>query len=192
MRIKSRPIAILIVGVFCATIATAQVEPKYEELPNFHAVNTLIYRGGQPKPGGIKKLVELGIKTVINLRDDDERARLEEQEVKAAGLVYYNRPLPRLDRPDDKQINELLILLTNSDKPVFVHCKRGSDRTGVLIAIYRIEHSGWTSDQAKSEANRYGMGFWQRRKKDYIHDYYVRRQKRNNSRSDATDENHHP
>jgi uncharacterized protein (TIGR01244 family) len=190
MRTKSRPIAILIVGIFCSLLTAAQVELKYEELPNFHAVNTLIYRGGQPKPGGIKKLADLGIKTVINLRDDDERARLEEQEVKAAGLVYYNRPLPRWDGPNDQEIRELLSLLTTSDKPVFVHCKRGADRTGVLIAIYRIEHDGWTSEEAKAEANRYGMGFWQRGMKDYIHEYFARRQNRKNSRSDATVENH--
>jgi uncharacterized protein (TIGR01244 family) len=189
MRIKSRPIVIFIVGVFCATIAATQAEPKYEELPNFHAVNTLIYRGGQPKPGGIKKLVGLGIKTVINLRDNDERAQSEEQEVKAAGLVYINRPLPRWDSPGEQQVKELLSLLTAADKPVFVHCKRGSDRTGVLIAIYRIEHDGWTSERAKAEANRYGMGFWQLEMKDYIHDYYERKQKRSDSRSDAAVEN---
>ena len=190
MHLKSRPIAILIVAIFCSTIGAAQVEPRYEELPNFHAVNTLIYRGGQPKPGGIKKLVELGIKTVINLRDDDDRAQSEEQEVKEAGLVYYNRPLPRWDSPGEQQIQELLSLLTAADKPVFVHCKRGADRTGVLIAIYRIEHDAWTSERAKAEADRYGMGFWQRRMKDYIHDYYARKQKGSSSRPDARVENH--
>ncbi|MBO0722086.1 MAG: dual specificity protein phosphatase family protein, partial [Blastocatellia bacterium] len=56
--------------------------------------------------------------------------------------------------------------------PVFVHCRRGSDRTGVIIALYRIKQDGWTAEQAIKEANLYGMGFIQFRKRQYINDYY--------------------
>ena len=154
-------------------VQTQTAEQTYAELPNFHAVNAHIYRGGQPHAGGLQKLVALGVKTVINLRDDDARASQEEKEARALGLNYFNVPLSRWGRPGEKRIDELFSLLDAKDnQPVFVHCKRGADRTGALIAVYRVSHDGWTAERAVEEAERYGMGFWQRGKKDFIRDYY--------------------
>jgi protein tyrosine/serine phosphatase len=152
---------------------TAQVtEPRYEELPNFHQVSAKVYRGGQPRKGGLQRLVSLGVNTVINLRDDDERAEAEGHEAAAAGLRYFNIPIGRFGRPDDAEIDQVLAIINASENgTVFVHCAHGADRTGVVVAIYRIVHDGWKNEQAKNEANRYGMKFWQRGMKDYIHDY---------------------
>ena len=148
-------------------------EPRFDELPNFHRVNERLYRGGQPRNGALRKLADLGVKTVINLRDDDRRARAEGQEAEAAGLRYFNIPFGRLGRPTDEQVEQVLSLI---DAPqsgvVFVHCAKGQDRTGTVVAIYRITHDGWTGERAKDEANRYGMKFWQRGMKDFISDYY--------------------
>jgi protein tyrosine/serine phosphatase len=156
--------------------ARAQSETTYKELPNFHRVNATLYRGGQPKEEGFKLLASLGIKTVLNLRDADERATLEEKQARAAGLRYFNIPLGGLGRPSDEKIERALAVINAPEnQPVFVHCKRGSDRTGTVIACYRISHDGWTSDEAKEEAKRYGMGFWEVGMKDYIRDYYERR-----------------
>lgn len=190
-------------ALFClASAGVAQSEPKYKELPNFHQVNEQLYRGAQPKRGGIGRLAQLGVKTIVNLRPDDERSRREEQEARAAGLRYFNvsvekitlmealksltdlrhfnLPFNMLGRPTDEQVERVLsIINAPENQPVFVHCKRGADRTGAIIAIYRIEHDGWTSERAKAEANRYGMGWWERGKKDYIREYYRRRLQRN-------------
>ena len=169
----------LATGVFllvCQTAILAQ-ELKYHELPNFHQVNQQLFRGGQPKQGGLQKLASLGVKTIINLRDDDEHQQTEEADARAAGLQYFNIPMPRLGRPNDKTIADVLALINKSEnQPVFVHCKLGSDRTGTVIAIYRIEHDSWTSEQAKAEAKHYGMNIWQMEMKNYISDYYKRRQ----------------
>jgi protein tyrosine/serine phosphatase len=147
--------------------------PRYEELPNFQKVNARLYRGGQPRTGGLKRLASLGVKTVINLRDDDARARREGEEAKAAGLHYFNVPFGRLGRPADAEVEHVLALIDAPENGVvFVHCAKGQDRTGTVVAVYRITHDGWTSEQAKQEANRYGMRFWQRGMKDYISDYY--------------------
>lgn len=167
----------LLLLVLVAAAGRAQEAPDkdvgYQELQNFHRVNARLYRGGQPREGGLKRLASLGVKTVINLRDDDARARAEGEEAKAAGLRYFNVPLGRLGRPEDAEVERVLALIDAPENGVvFVHCAKGQDRTGTVIAVYRITHDGWTSEQAKREANRYGMKFWQRGMKDYISDYY--------------------
>jgi tyrosine-protein phosphatase SIW14 len=152
---------------------TRAAEQTYAELPSFHAVNPRLFRGGQPREGGLRRLAALGVKTVINLRDDDERARAEGEEAKAVGLRYFNVPFGRLGRPEDAEVEHVLALIDAPENGVvFVHCAKGQDRTGTIVAVYRITHDGWTSEQAKKEANRYGMKFWQRGMKDYISDYY--------------------
>jgi protein tyrosine/serine phosphatase len=147
-------------------------------------VNSNLYRGGQPEIGGLEQLKKLGVKTIINLRDDDERARAEKAEAESMGFRYFNIPFASFDRPSDKAVDEVLKLIdTQENSPLFIHCKRGSDRTGTVIAIYRIEHDGWDGEKAKAEAKRYGMGFWQVGMKDYIHDYYDRKAQRGSDSS---------
>ena len=151
----------------------AQQSPDRKQLPNFHQVDAKLYRGGQPTSDGLKKLADMGIKTVVNLRGEGEGVRQEEQQARALGLRFFHVPLERMGRPRESDMKRILSVLdTSENQPVFVHCAKGVDRTGTVVAIYRITHDGWTSEQAKKEANRYGMHPWERSMKDYIHDYY--------------------
>jgi protein tyrosine/serine phosphatase len=154
-----------------AGAGTQELQEKV--LPNFHQVNKNLYRGAQPLNGGMKRLAALGVKTIINLRSESEGTRMEEGEARAAGLRYFNVPMPDLSRPTDEQVERVLALINDSQNwPVFVHCNHGKDRTGTIIACYRISHDGWTSEKAKAEAKRYGMSWVQFGMKDYIKDYY--------------------
>jgi len=176
--IKTRSACLLpVVLTLCFwQIAFAQDNANDKDLPNFNRVNDTLYRGGQPTPRGLKSLKQLGIKTIINLRDDDDRARAEQNDAVAEGFRYFNLPLDRYGRPSDKQVAAILSIINAADnQPVFVHCHRGADRTGTIIAIYRIDHDGWSSEKAKEEAKSFGMGFWQTRMKDYVSDYYRRK-----------------
>ena len=175
--IKPNRFALLIfVIAVCAQGVLCQNGAKQKDLPNFYRVSDGLYRGGQPTEAGLKQLVQLRIKTVVNLRDDDERARVEGAATVAAGLRYFNFPLSNFNKPNNQEVAQILsIINAPENQPVFVHCKRGADRTGTVVAIYRIERDGWTGEQAKQEAEHFGLGFWQIRMKDYISDYYQRK-----------------
>jgi protein tyrosine/serine phosphatase len=110
----------------------------------------------------------MGIKTVVDLRREDEHSTsAEAQAVAAAGMTYVNVPMKGVVAPTNEQIAKVLALL-DSQGPVFVHCKRGADRTGAVIACYRIAHDRWQRQQALQEAKSFGMGSFQIGLKNYV------------------------
>lgn len=128
--------------------------PDLPGVPNFHQVDEHVYRGAQPSDQGFASLAKIGIRTVIDLRGE----RSEANAVQRAGLHYVRLPWNGFKAPDDAQIEAVLALLTNSSQwPVFVHCRRGADRTGTAIACYRITHDHWSNEQALAEAKTFGM-----------------------------------
>ena len=155
----------------------AQSATHYAELPNFHPVNSQLYRGAQPKPAGLGKLKAMGVRTIVNLRGEDDHTRAEGEEARTLGLAYYNISLPEFSRPKDEEVQRVLdIIDAPENQPVFVHCRRGEDRTGTIIACYRIMH-GWNAAEAKKEAKTRGMNWTQIGMRSYIDDFYKRRQK---------------
>lgn len=175
-----------VIGV-CLVLSVAGQSTSEKDLPNFHEVNPQLYRGAQPKPEGIKRLAQLGIKTIVNLREEGDQDRTEATKARAAGLRYFNVPFRQASRPTDDQVARVLTILNDQEnQPVFVHCRLGADRTGLVIAVYRITHDGWTSERAKAEANKYGMHPWEMGMKNYIHDYYKRTQASGGSDSAVT------
>jgi tyrosine-protein phosphatase SIW14 len=171
----SRLSALAMTLALLASLGLAQSEPRYEELPNYHKVSDRLYRGGQPRAGGVKVLAELGVKTIVNLRGEDDNTKAEQKEAEAMGIRYFSVAMPGLSRPTDKQIARALEIIDDPENGmVFVHCKRGSDRTGTVVAVYRIKHEGWTAERAKSEARQHGMSWVEFGMKDYISDYHTR------------------
>jgi len=168
--------SLLMVALAINTLA--QSETRYAELPNFHQVNSQLYRGGQPKPGGMSRVKALGIKTIVNLRGEDAQTQAEGAEARELGLSYHSIPLPEFSGPKEEDVQRVLdIINAPENQPVFVHCRRGKDRTGTIIASYRIAHDGWNSADAKKEAKARGMSWTQIGMKDFIGDFYRRRQK---------------
>ncbi|HMJ24952.1 MAG TPA: tyrosine-protein phosphatase [Pyrinomonadaceae bacterium] len=162
--------------------AVAQTEVRYAELPNFHLVNSQLYRGAQPKAGGLKRLKAIGVKTIVNLRGADEHTQEEEQEARTLGLRFYNVALPEFSKPKDQDVQRALDLINAPEnQPVFVHCRRGADRTGTVIASYRISHDGWTGLEAKKEAEKHGLSWTQLGMKHYIDEFYKKHRRANTS-----------
>ena len=144
---------ILALALSFAGLQAASI-PNVQGVPNFHQVDEHVYRGAQPNGEGFEGLAKLGIKTVIDLRGEKSEATA----VQRAGMHYVRLPWSGYKAPDDSQISAVLSLLNdNSAWPVFVHCRRGADRTGTAIACYRIVHDHWTNQQALAEARTFGM-----------------------------------
>jgi tyrosine-protein phosphatase SIW14 len=147
--------ALVAFACFAVSFPVWAAEPVANGVPNFHQVNDRIYRGAQPGAKGWNSLAKLGIKTVIDLRGHSTKE--EQHAVESAGMRYINVPLGGLSAPPAEKISKLLALLNDSQGAVFVHCRRGADRTGTLIACYRIAHDGWSNAKALQEAFADGM-----------------------------------
>ncbi|HLY61909.1 MAG TPA: tyrosine-protein phosphatase [Terriglobia bacterium] len=139
---------------------------------NFYQVDSHVYRGAQPSESGFQYLAKLGVKTILDLREAGDRASQEERTVTALGMKYINVPMTGLTPPTEEQISKILSLMEDASiGAVFVHCMRGADRTGVVVAAYRIDHDHWTNDRALEEAKSDGMSIFQTPRKDYIRSF---------------------
>jgi protein tyrosine phosphatase (PTP) superfamily phosphohydrolase (DUF442 family) len=156
-------------------VVVAHAADYYPELPRFQQVSERLYRGAQPRKGGIPRLAGLGINTIVNLRGAGAHTRADEAEAKSLGLNYFNIPLPIWGRPSDGAVRRVMEIVTSPDNGrVFVHCKDGVDRSGMIVALHRITAEGWSTAGATAEAVRLGMRRYQYWMRDYISDYSVR------------------
>jgi protein tyrosine phosphatase (PTP) superfamily phosphohydrolase (DUF442 family) len=128
-----------------------------EDLPNYHVVCPAVVRGGQPSLKGLERLHKDGIKTVISFRHNKSVTETETAEAQKLNLKFYSMPISGTHSPSPAFIKRFLSIATDPEaQPVFVHCEEGVDRTGSMIAIYRIEVQNWSADQAYREMHSYG------------------------------------
>jgi tyrosine-protein phosphatase SIW14 len=140
--------------------------PIAEHIPlhgvkNFGRVTDHLYRGAQPSAQGFAELKHLGVGIIVNLRDDRDEQEKEERTVETLGLRYVAIPWNARRLPTDTQMADFLDLLRVDPKTkIFVHCQLGADRTGVMIAAYRIADENWTPRQAIAEMKAFHLHFW--------------------------------
>jgi len=124
-------------------------------LPNLHRVDINLYRSAQPLDGSGEALKKLGIKTVLNLREHDMDVVLK----KTQGIGLKRYPLHTSDI-DDRDIVAVLKIITNPDnQPILVHCAHGADRTGLMMASYRMIVQGWSKEAARNEMKKGGYEY---------------------------------
>lgn len=129
-------------------------------LPNAYRVSDELYRGAQPEPEGFRQLHRLGIRTIVNLR----QAHSDVELIQASGVgpdAFELRSLPMAawDVGEEEVLTFLRIVNDPALRPVFVHCQHGSDRTGTMVAAYRVVMQGWTKQEAVQEMRRGPFGF---------------------------------
>ena len=139
------------------TVATL-VDLSKIHIDNFGRIDATYYRGGQPKAHDYADLAALGVKTLINLTSDDRDAN-EEALAAKAGLQYVTIPMTTHAVPTAAELATFLgIVADPASQPIYVHCVGGRHRTGVMTAVYRMAHDGWSADQAFREMKQYKFG----------------------------------
>ena len=154
--------------VFLLALGTA-VAGQLPGVGNFYQINDHAYRGAQPRAQGFQSLAKLGVKTVIDLRESGSRSAAEKREVEKDGMRYVNIPFSGYRAPSDEQIAKVLAMFDNpASGVVFIHCRRGADRTGTVVACYRVAHDHWKNADALVEAKTNGMSWMERAMQSYV------------------------
>ena len=151
--------------------ALALLGGNSSDIKNLRQVNEHIYGGAQPTKAGFEALKKMGIKTVIELRDSPSQSIAEKQLVESLGMKYLSVPMSMHGPTDDQMKRVLSLLESSADWPDYVHCLGGKDRTGAVIACYRISHDGWNNRKALAEAEVHGLGAMDVGLKRYISRY---------------------
>jgi len=137
-------------------ISWCQTEKEPRGLPNFGRVAENLYRGGQPTAEGFKSLHAMGVGIVVDLREKPAEVVSEKRQIESLGMKSIGIPWSANHKPSSAQIVEFLDLVrANPDTKIFVHCRRGADRTGVMIAAYRIAVEHKPAAEAVSEMHQY-------------------------------------
>lgn len=144
--------------------------PALAETPpiaRFQQVDQKLYRGAQPDVKGFRYLREMGVQTVVNLRSERDALRLGERRlVESLGMRYVSIPVKdgsfftRSRTIPEDALLRFLEVVESGPGPVFVHCRRGADRTGAMVAMYRIARHGWANQRAYNEARIFGIRSW--------------------------------
>lgn len=141
----------------CAVLLAASLLGAADE-PKIYRVDDHVSRGRQPRKEDFPELAKMGFRTVLDLRGGPIHKPRERKEVEAAGMHYISIRLSGIWAPKYEEISQILAVLQDPDRgPVFVHCRRGDDRAGMVVACYRIVHDHWTNEQALAEAREHGI-----------------------------------
>lgn len=140
---------------------------------NFRTVlPSRIYAGGFQYPQALQEILNrFHIKTIVSLLPCGEVGDSFEQDLASASGARFIRlaiPLPtettdRYDSHPDAFKMQLTsirqavsILADPTQQPVYVHCVGGMHRTGTVVAIFRVEHCGWSEARARDELEKWG------------------------------------
>jgi tyrosine-protein phosphatase SIW14 len=159
-----------IIAVFCFLLISFDVagrqdilsigERKYAEriyingFSNLYKINDCLYRSEQPHKNGMKELQKAGVHTILNLRI----GQYDQRKADDTHLILEHVPI-HTGRINYNDIVQSLKIIHHSEKPILVHCLHGSDRTGCIIAAYRMVYENWSTDEAIQEFTDKNFGY---------------------------------
>ncbi|MNU72724.1 Tyrosine phosphatase family protein [compost metagenome] len=126
------------------------VEVQY----NLYQMSPTLYRSAMPDQGAVPLLKRLKVGTDITFLPESDSRWLSTPDITQVQLPY------RTNHVDDADILKALrtIQTAEANGPVLMHCKHGSDRTGLIAAMYRVVVQGWSKEDALSEMTQGGFG----------------------------------
>ncbi len=121
-------------------------------LENFYKLDDKVYRSAQPGEEGFKELEQLGVRNVLSFRD------YHADEAEGTSLKLFRVKMEAGEITDEKVV-EALRIIKKANGPILIHCWHGSDRTGLVSAMYRIVFQNWSKEDAIDELMHGGYGY---------------------------------
>jgi len=124
--------------------------PQY----NLYQMSPTLYRSALPDQGVVPLLEKLKVGTVISFLPKSDAVWLSDPNIRQVQLPY------RTNHVDDSQVLAALRAIQDAERqgPVLMHCEHGSDRTGLMAAMYRVVVQGWSKEEALNEMTEGGFG----------------------------------
>ena len=162
MRRRNLVLPVLLLGsalsAFAASPGSAQRPSEWASavagtsVGNLYRIEDGLFRGAQPSPAGFRELAALGVRNVLDLAGGSGDVRY----VSDGTVKLFHVPMSAWGLRDDLVLKALRIMTEPENRPLMVHCAHGADRTGAIVALYRIVVQGWTKEQAIREMNEGG------------------------------------
>jgi protein tyrosine/serine phosphatase len=122
-------------------------------IAKFAHVSNALYRGAQPDRKGFEYLKKLGVKTIVNLRS----MHSDRKYIKGLGFQYLSISFKAFHPEDEDVVRFIQVISNKANWPIFVHCQQGVDRTGMMVAIYRMYFESRERPKALAEMKKFGF-----------------------------------
>jgi protein tyrosine phosphatase (PTP) superfamily phosphohydrolase (DUF442 family) len=159
---KTAPFAALF---FCALSLSAAPGPELLVRPaewatpvpgtsvaNMYRIEDGLYRAAQPTAAGFTELAALGLHGVLDVAGGAG----DEPLLRSDTIKTFHVPMSAWGLHDDLVLRALRIMADPSNRPLLIHCQHGADRTGAMVALYRVVVQGWKKADAIREMNEGG------------------------------------
>lgn len=138
--------------VFSSQAEILNQELTIEKIPNQQMVDGSIMRGGRPEMSDLAELKQMGYKTIINLENDAKVIAAEKAYALQLGFHYIENRMNASAVPNDQEMEKLIAIMADSrNYPLYIHCKHGQDRTGLVVGLHRVFNDKWKPDVAYQE-----------------------------------------
>lgn len=166
---------LLLIGANASALEAALPE-QAEGLSNLYQVSPTLYRSAMPDAPGFESLQRMGIASVLSLRWHAD----PEASTAGVGPKRLHIPIRTWDLDEDQVVQFLRLASDPANQPMLVHCKHGADRTGTMVAAYRIVVQGWSKEDALAEmkTEQYGHHWIWANLRHFIRDMDVERIRR--------------
>lgn len=124
---------------------------------NLYQISDFLYRSEQPLKQQGQTLHQLGINTIISLRSRNKT--VQEFQDQSFNIIHVPIHTWAIDREDVLATMQALKQAQQQNHKVLIHCYHGSDRTGTMVAMYRIFFENWSIDDAVQEMKYGSYGF---------------------------------